>query len=308
MMTLPERFGRYLSAERNASGRTLEGYLADIAQFGAAKLAGEEGVIDEAAWLSATRRELRDYFASLTLSGMSPASVRRRLSSLRAFYRFLLREGLVKENPAVGLVGPKLPKRLPKVLSPAELDDFLSRPMKAFAEGRLGRFSAVRDRAIFEFLYSTGCRISEATELKWGAVDLRRGSANVVGKGRKERLVVIGSKAAEAMRALKALLEDERAKGTQPEAPVFPSDRFGPISPRFVQRRMKQYLAEADLPIDVTPHKLRHSFATHLLDAGADLRSVQEMLGHSSLSTTQIYTHVSVERLKAAVAASHPRA
>ena len=307
MMTLLERFGTYLSAERNVSEHTLEGYLADITQFGAEKLADDSGAVDEAAWVSADRAKVRDYFAALSMRGVSPATVRRKLSALRTYYRFLMREVLVTDNPVAGLRGPKLPKRLPKVLSPTELDEFLSRPMKAFAEGRLSRFAAVRDRAIFEFLYSTGCRISEATELRWGAVDLKRGSANVVGKGRKERLVILGSQARAALSELYGLLETEDERLTDGGAPVFPADDFRPVIPRFVQRRMKQYLAEAGLPLDITPHKLRHSFATHLLDAGADLRSVQEMLGHTSLSTTQIYTHVSVERLKEAVADAHPR-
>ena len=291
------RFTAYLVAERNASSHTIDSYSADLRDF--ASFAANGGDVD---WTKVTKADVRGYLMKLGSSGASPATVRRRLSSLRSLYRFLAREGDVEADPTRGLHGPKLSRRLPKVLAPPEVERFLSCPGKAAEDGVVPRIEAIRDSAVFEFLYSTGCRVSEATGLCWGALDLKRGTAVVVGKGRKERLVILGAKAREAL---------ERwcdVAGGDATSPVFTSRMGKALSPREVERRMKFYLAMASLPLDVTPHKLRHSFATHLLDAGADLRSVQEMLGHANLSTTQIYTHVSVERLKDEYARSHPRA
>jgi integrase/recombinase XerC len=195
-------------------------------------------------------------------------------------------------------------KMLPKTLSADDVKAFLNAPAAEFAAKRISRIEFLRDKALFEFLYSTGCRISEALSVKWGDVDFSRGSLVVTGKGSKQRLVILGKPAVAALREYAAESPDASSG-----APVFiASKKDGAMSPRLAERRMKRYLEVAGLPGDLTPHKLRHSFATHLLDAGADLRSVQEMLGHSSLSTTQIYTHVSVERLKDVYAASHPRA
>ena len=194
------------------------------------------------------------------------------------------------------------------MLSVEDVKRFLARPQKDGADGLISDYAASRDTAIFEFLYSTGCRISEAIGVKWGEIDFAKGTVIVTGKGSKDRLVILGRPALAALEDLRGKSAAADPEQAAADAPVFVSDRFQPLSARFVERRMKRYLAEADLPTDLTPHKLRHSFATHLLDAGADLRSVQEMLGHASLSTTQIYTHVSVERLKDAYAKAHPRA
>jgi integrase/recombinase XerC len=184
---------------------------------------------------------------------------------------------------------------------------FLACPAKLRRSGRLGRRDYLRDRAVFEVLYSTGCRISEAVGLRWGDVDLDRGTAIVTGKGNKDRLVILGKPALAALIELRSDLMAESAVFAAGGAAIFRSARGKVLSPRVIERRMKVYLAESGLSADVTPHKLRHSFATHMLDAGADLRGVQEMLGHTSLSTTQIYTHVSVERLKDVIAGAHPR-
>ena len=292
-----KRFSAYLMAERSASRHTLASYSADFRDF--ALFAADGGPVD---WAKVTKADVRNYLLGLGSSGASPATMRRRLSSLRSLFRFLLREGAVSADPTHGLHGPKLSRRLPKVLAPQEVDRFLSCPMKAAEEGTVPRMEAVCDRAVFEFLYSTGCRISEAVGLRWSDIDLKRGTAVVMGKGRKQRLVVLGAP------AVSALVEWREMSAPAEGSPVFVSRRGAALSARFVERRMKFYLAMASLPLDVTPHKLRHSFATHLLDGGADLRSVQEMLGHANLSTTQIYTHVSVERLKDEYARSHPRA
>ena len=304
---LVSQFEAYLAAERNASSHTVESYLTDVAQFGAA-LRGGSAADGYSNWLAASDTDARRFLAAQTAAGASPTTVRRKLAACRTFYRFLQREGVVKDNPFSLLKGPRKAKTLPKTLSVADLEAFLSRPMKDFHDKLIGRYAALRDTAIFETLYSTGCRISEILALTWREIGWSDGTVIVTGKGRKDRLVILGEKAVDALRKLRACVNAERPEHGGTDADVFLSDRFEKLSARFVERRMKRYLAEANLPTDLSPHKLRHSFATHLLDAGADLRSVQEMLGHSSLSTTQIYTHVSIEHLKDQYAKSHPRA
>lgn len=304
---LIQQFEAYLSAERNASAHTVDGYLRDVTQFGSA-LRGGSGADGYSNWLAATDSDARRFLASLAADGASPTTVRRKLAANRTFYRFLQREGVIRDNPFALLKGPRKAKTLPKTLSPADIDAFLSRPAKDLRDKLIGRYAALRDTAIFEALYSTGCRISEILALTWREIGWEDGTVIVTGKGRKDRLVILGERALDALRKLRSCVSSERPDRGGTDADVFLSDRFEKLSARFVERRMKRYLAEAGLPTDLSPHKLRHSFATHLLDAGADLRSVQEMLGHSSLSTTQIYTHVSIEHLKDQYAKAHPRA
>jgi len=299
-------FEDYLLAERNAADHTRFGYLADIGQFVTA-LWGAEAQ-PPFAWAAIRDVEARRFVMGLSAEGASPATVSRKLAAVRTFYRFLQREGLIAENPFSLLHPPRKAKRVPRVLSPAEIDRFLAQPAKDLADGTLAAYPVRRDIALFETIYSTGCRISEAVALRWGQIGWGDGRVIVRGKGAKDRLVILGSKALAALRSLQECIRGRRVDLSGDDSPVFLSDRLQPLTPRFVQRRMKRYLVEADLPGDISPHKLRHSFATHLLDAGADLRSVQEMLGHASLSTTQVYTHVSVERLKDVVAKTHPRA
>lgn len=304
---LVQQFEAYLSAERNASAHTVDGYLRDVAQFGSA-LRGDSAADGYSNWLAATDTDARRFLASLAADGASPTTVRRKLAANRTFYRFLQREGVIRDNPFALLKGPRKAKTLPKTLSPADIDAFLSRPAKDLRDKLIGRYAALRDTAIFEALYSTGCRISEILALTWREIGWEDGTVIVTGKGRKDRLVILGERALDALRKLRSCVSSECPDRGGTDADVFLSDRFEKLSARFVERRMKRYLAEAGLPTDLSPHKLRHSFATHLLDAGADLRSVQEMLGHSSLSTTQIYTHVSIEHLKDQYAKAHPRA
>lgn len=299
-------FARYLLAERNVSPNTSGGYLIDLGQLATLKW----GVAADApfAWKNLDETDARRFLSTLARDGASATTVKRKLAAARTFYRFLQRKEVVKDNPFAALRGPREAKKLPKVLSAEEVARFLAQPAKDFADGLSGEYSSLRDTAIFEALYSTGCRISEMTAVKWGEIDFVRGTVIVTGKGSKDRLVILGEPARDALLRLREkITAKSRALGAD-SACVFLSDRLGRISPRFVQRRMKRYLAEAGLPTDLSPHKLRHSFATHLLDGGADLRSVQEMLGHASLSTTQVYTHVSVERLKDEYARFHPRA
>lgn len=299
------RFASYLLSERNVSRHTLSGYMLDIRQF--AECAWPENQAETRPWGCTTEADARRFLSDLTKNGASATTVRRKLAAMRTFFRFLRRERIVDKNPFAPLKGPRKAKTLPKVLSVNDVQRFLDAPAAKLAEGGIGEFPALRDTAVFEFLYSTGCRISEAISVKWGDVDFSRGTLIVTGKGSKDRLVIVGSKALAALVRLKDHLSSSRPSLARDDEHVFLSDRFRKVSARFVERRMKVYLAEAGLPEDISPHKLRHSFATHLLDAGADLRSVQEMLGHASLSTTQIYTHVSVERLKDEYAKAHPR-
>lgn len=297
---LVAEFGKRLFAERNVSPNTWEGYSTDLAQFAAFAWGGKAPL--PYPWPSVDERMARSFLSALGAAHARATTVRRKLAALRTFFRHLQREGIVKANPFASLRGPRRAKLLPKTLSAGDVESLLEQPGKDFEARRIGEHACLRDTAVFETLYSTGCRVGEITALRWKDIDFRRGSAIVTGKGDKERLVILGSK---ALRAL-ARLRDFNSPGS--DDALFLSDRRLPVGRRFIERRMKIYLAEAGLPADISPHKLRHSFATHLLDAGADLRSVQEMLGHASLSTTQVYTHVSVERLKDAYFSSHPRA
>lgn len=301
-----QRFSQYLMAERNAATHTLDNYAADLAQFVASKW----GVDAEPPypWADLSETDARNFILAFTKDGAKATTVLRKIAAARTFCRFLQREERIIDNPFSLLKGPRKAKTLPRVLSAEDVVRFLERPGIDFREGRISEYAYLQDRAMFEALYSTGCRISEMTAVKWGEIDFGRGTLIVTGKGSKDRLVILGRPALAALTELRKKTEEIDPSLAEANADVFRSKRLIRASPRFVERRMKRYLAEAGLPTDVTPHKLRHSFATHLLDAGADLRSVQEMLGHASLSTTQIYTHVSIERLKDEYAKAHPRA
>ena len=307
-------FRAHLLAERNASALTAAGYGQDIAQFAAAVWGA--GARPPFAWGSVTADAARRFLMGFAAEGARPTTTRRKLASLRSFFKFLVREQFAAANPFAGLRGPKLPKPLPRVLSVDEVARFLSAPLEDLRHRRkqglavspVDEYIRLRDAAVFESLYSTGCRISEITPLAWGQIDFANGGVIVTGKGSKQRLCILGKPALRALRAVR-----EKAAALWPEGgagptALFLNERGRPLTPRDVERRMKVWLAAADLPTDLTPHKLRHSFATHLLDSGADLRSVQEMLGHASLATTQIYTHVSIERLKDEYMKAHPRA
>lgn len=267
-------------------------------------------------WADIVQEDARAFLMDFAKSGAKAATTRRKLASLRAFYRWLAREGLVPSNPFSALRGPRLAKPLPKVLSVDEAKRFLKAPLDELetlkkAGGRTkmsDMFACIRDAALYEALYSTGCRIAEMLALSWREIDFGNGTVIVMGKGSRQRLCILGSQAIEALRRLRNATDAFIPGGGEPDSPVFHGGRGGRYSARDAERRMKKWLAAAGLSAEITPHKLRHSFATHLLDAGADLRSVQEMLGHSSLATTQIYTHVSIERLKDEYAKAHPRA
>jgi integrase/recombinase XerC len=226
------------------------------------------------------------------------------VSGLRAFYLFLRQRGQVESNPFSAVTLPRLNKPLPKFLTETQMRSLLEAPLRLWKDGKLGEFEAFRDRLILELLYGGGMRVSELCALNHGQIDLEQGVARVLGKGRKERLCPLGPVATRCL-----LLFVERFKlNADYECAVITLANGQRLAPRQVQQLLKRHLAAADLPLDMTPHKLRHSFATHLLDNGADLRTVQELLGHANLSTTQIYTHVSIARLKEAHQQAHPRA
>ena len=308
------RFRTFLLAERNASEHTVGGYEIDLEQFAAFRWGPDSKPPFD--WASVTPENARNFLMAFARDEARATTTRRKLAAMRAFFRFLAREGRVSANPFAGLRGPKLPKPLPKVLSLEEVRRFLEAPGQELARRKAQKqevtpnenYAYLRDIALFESLYSTGCRISEIVSLTWGQIRFDTGTVIVTGKGSKQRLCILGKPACKALRTLRVAAEGLFTDGGADSANVFLNERGLVFRPREAQRRMKTWLAAADLPTDLSPHKLRHSFATHLLDAGADLRSVQEMLGHSSLATTQIYTHVSVERLKDEYMKAHPRA
>ncbi len=309
------QFVSHLTAERNASAHTVSGYLQDIAQFVAQVWPGPQ-VRPPYDWREPDRFAARGFLVQFQKSGCAPATTRRKLSSLRAFYRFMEREGYIERNPFGGLRGPRLAKRLPQILTVAQVQELLAAPVQALQAREqttgvpdpLSVYAGLRDAAILELLYSTGARVSEAAGLIRARVDLLAGVVRVRGKGKKERLCALGRPAVRALERALSVSEMLWPVSANPSSPIFLNVHGGPLTTRSMERMMKTWLSAAGLPAGLTPHKLRHSFATHLLDAGADLRSVQEMLGHASLTTTQIYTQVTVARLKEVYRLAHPRA
>lgn len=290
-----DEFVRYLIAERNASPYTVRNYRAEVGQF--LEFLNSAGVT---AWGEVNRAVLRRYLAWLAEQGLARASVARRVAEVRSFGGWLVRAGYCPSNPFQTLKAPKTPKSLPRILEPHEVVALLTAPDLSTPQGQ-------RDRAILEMLYASGIRVSELVGLDVGSVNLARGEVRVLGKGDRERIALLG---APAVQALERYLEDGRAKllSRRPTRALF-LNRFGArLSARSVQLLLDRYAAQIGLTKQVTPHVLRHSFATHMLDGGADLRVVQELLGHVQLSTTQIYTHVSKERVREVYERAHPRA
>lgn len=250
-----------------------------------------------------TTRDMRDF----VIEGQrrfDRRTLHNHVSGLRMFFKFWLQRGRVKRNPFLNVPLPKLEKRLPKFLTEEQMTLLLTGPQRLLANGGIGAHHAWRDRLAMELLYGGGLRVSELVALDQGAVDFENGTARVLGKGRKERLCPLGGVALEVLKKFR----DEFARDRTPGAPVLTNPDGRRMGVREVQLMLKRYLALAGLPMDLSPHKLRHSYATHLLNAGADLRLVQELLGHTQLATTQLYTHVSTVRLKEIYAKAHPRA
>jgi tyrosine recombinase XerC len=306
-----DAYVKHLVAERNASPHTVSNYRREILQFAA--FAQARGVQE---WPEVTPALLRQWLADLHGRGYVKASVARRISELRAFYSFMRVRGMVEVNPVQGILSPKLPQRLPRPLTREEIDGLLASPDLSTPQGQ-------RDRAMMELLYGGGLRVSELLALDTADVSLAEGQVHVTGKGAKERIALIGRPAIEALRRYLAegrpkLLEAAQQSGGKPRAdgkwmPKRPAalflNRFGQrLSTSMFTRTLAGYAGAAGIEHQVTPHMLRHSFATHLLDGGADLRTVQELLGHESASTTQIYTQVSQKQLRETVLKAHPRA
>jgi len=305
------KFLTHLATDRGASVFTQRNYRQALMEFGRWHVEERKS---PPTWDALQRDDFRGYVRFLGRNHLSRAATQLRFSALRTFYKFLIRHGVLESTPIKNISLPKLEKRLPRFLTKQQMEDLLVAPMRlletqAQKKGPGRPISAEvcwRDVAVLETIYSCGLRISELCGMRVEDIDFNEQIVRVRGKGKKERLVPIGEPAMRAIQNYWAQLL-EPPGGPQP---VFRTDtnKAAPLSPLQLSRRLKTYLMVAGLDPHLTPHKLRHSYATHLLDAGADLRSVQELLGHAHLATTQVYTHVTTERLKKAYDAAHPRA
>ncbi len=298
------QFIRYLSTEKNASPHTCRCYRRDLEEFQdflktSGIILGPTGKIEIE---KADRIAIRKYLSFLHRKNRK-SSIARKISALRSFFKYLVREQVISSNPAKGVSTPKVEKTLPATLTVDEAFRLMESPKTIFEKSSEGsKEKGLRDRAILELLYSSGLRVSELVGLNSNQLDLDLGIVKVMGKGRKERIVPVGAKAIEALEAYlkkRGLIEGDD--------PVFVNPLGGRLTARSVGRLMKGYTRRSGIFRKVSPHSLRHTFATHLLDAGADIREIQEMLGHSSLSTTQRYTHISTGKLMEVYDKAHPR-
>ena len=291
-LDLSEQFLDSLWLESGLSGNTLSAYRSDLAAFDT--WLNKKGLDLK----SAGRAELLGYLAANVRQGLSPRSSARRLSTLRRFYRYLLREGMIQNDPTADVRSPSLGRPLPKAITEASVEKLLAAP----AETTLG----LRDRAMLETMYASGLRVSELVTLALNELDLTTGLVRVTGKGGKERIVPLGD---EATSRLRDYLDQARPElvGDQKNGAVFITRRGKPMTRQAFWQLIKRYTVVAGIDTDLSPHSLRHAFATHLLNHGADLRSVQMLLGHADLSTTQIYTHVARARLQSLHSSHHPR-
>jgi integrase/recombinase XerC len=301
-----EGFESYLADERRFSPRTVLAYQTDLERFVEFwEREFGEGPAAKTRLSAVDGLAVRSYMAALHRAGLKNRSIARHLSTLRSFFRWACREGHLEKSPAAGLPSPKTPRTLPRALSLADTESLLAK----------GEEDSVpqRERALFELLYAAGLRVSEAAGLDVEDVDLSSRLVRVVGKGSRERIVPFGEEAEDALRSylpVRAALR-HAARGGDPATegePLFVNRRGGRLTTRSMARLLKRRLRAAGLPADISPHALRHTFATHLLEAGADLRSIQELLGHASLSTTQKYTHLDAAHLDAVYRHAHPKA
>jgi integrase/recombinase XerC len=315
MKTAIEKFLQYLQVVRNASPHTIRSYRADLEQFRA--YMSPPGA-PEVQLRDVDHRMIREFLGHLHDRHLQKRSMARKLASLRSLFKFCSREGMVKDNPARLVATPKLPIRIPSVLSAEEMNGFLdqlasgkgNRPQRSSKYGREPGLLLQRDRAILELLYGSGLRVSELTGLNLADVDRKEQMLRVLGKGNKERIVPYGSKAEQALATyepLRAKLLREAGGRGQPQA-VFVNRDGRRLGVRSVGRIVKKYVRLMNVNWELHPHSLRHAFATHLLADGADLRAIQELLGHASLSTTQRYTHASIRQLMEVYDKAHPRA
>ena len=299
-LTLLNDFCDHLTLERRVSKYTVRNYRAAVENF--------------VNWMTQRGKWQDDFSTVVPLDvrsylieegrRLARRTLHNHVSGLRAFYLFLRQRGVLESNPFTGVALPKLDIPLPKFLTQAQMQALLEAPVQLWKDGKLSEFEAFRDTLIMEVLYGGGLRVSELCGLNYEHMDLDQGIVRVMGKGNKERLCPIGPV---ALQCLKVFTERFNLS-KELDSPIVCQRNGRRMEPRQVQKLLKVHLAAAGLPLDMTPHKLRHSFATHMLDNGADLRIVQELLGHASLSTTQLYTHVSIARLKEAHKQAHPRA
>ena len=314
-----QKFLAYLRTVRNASPQTLNGYESDLAQF--LEYLSPPGT-QPPALSQIDHRVIREFLGHLYDRKLQKATAARKLSSIRSFFKFCSREGLVRDNPARLVATPKLPKRLPAVLTAEEMNAFLDVLAQAKSERKPhivgharqteieARLLLPRDRAILELLYASGLRVSELTGLNLADIDRKEQMLRVLGKGNKERIVPYGSKAEQALEKywpVRSELLRKARRRSDPEA-VFLNYIGGRLTRRSVGKIVKKYVRLVNLNWDLHPHSLRHAFATHLLSDGADLRAIQELLGHASLSTTQRYTHTSIRQLMEVYDKAHPHA
>lgn len=285
----------YLQAERNASPHTILNYRRDIEQFAA--FCREQ---DVSAWCDVDRVMLRKWLTWLGNQGFVRASIARKVTEVRSFYRFMIREHILDFNPLLAVSAPKVPRRLPNFLNHDQIEALLNSPDSGTPQG-------LRDRAILELLYASGMRLSEIAGLSLSNVNLETREIRVWGKGAKERMVLMGRPAAEALRAYLSAGRPRLLKSKETPA-LFLNKSGGRLSVRSIDEMLLRYSHQAGLPDKVTPHVLRHTFATHMLEGGADLRVVQELLGHSRLATTQVYTHITQSQARKVYFDAHPRA
>ncbi len=290
-----KRFIDHLGKERGLSKYTQNSYQGDLLQF--YSFLREKDSADQGLMEKADRFLLRHFLGQLKANGYSNSSISRKLSAIRSFYKFLCREGITSSNPAAYISSPKKKRRLPSFLSQEQIGPLMDSPQRLDALG-------LRDRAILETFYGSGIRLRELAGLNYSHFDLANDLIKVRGKGEKERIVPLGRKASQAIRKYLEKREMLTPKG---EA-LFLNYRGNRLSPRGIELLVKGYLSKISEDRSLSPHSLRHSFATHLLDRGADLRAVKELLGHASLSTTQTYTHITAERIKKVYRQAHPRA
>ena len=301
MNELVDGFLRYLSVEKDCSDHTISAYRRDLKDFYV--------FVKTINSVPASRKKMPDehiirrYLAGLQEKGLARTSVLRKIASLRSFFNYMVREDFIKDSPMTGILSPKSRRKLPDILGVKEITSLL----ESISDNDLG---ALRDRAILEILYSSGIRVRELTGMDINRVDFSAKFMRVLGKGKKERLVPIGDPAIKSLKRYlqtRMTVRNNKVKDADRNA-LFQNLKGGRLTPRSVERILKKYQIRSGVMKSITPHTLRHSFATHMLDGGADLRCVQELLGHKNLSTTQIYTHLTTERLKQIYEKAHPRA
>lgn len=302
MVDLIEQYGVYLRVERNLSPHTLRNYLSDIRQFRLflQQQGSGRGGQKAPSFQEVDRHIVRAYLGALA-KACRKSSIARKLAALKGFFRYLVKERWISKDPLSGLAAPKQEKPLPAFLSVDDVFRLLGGVPAANA-------LAVRDRAVLELLYSTGIRVSELVGLNWEDIDFRLGILKVLGKGAKERIVPVGEVALQALREYGLEQGKKWGRAAKGAAPVFLNRLGDRITTRSVARILEKCLRAAGIAVKIGPHGLRHTFATHLLNSGADLRAIQELLGHASLSTTQRYTHVNLDQLTAVYDRAHPRA